>query len=75
MCSHQFQNKLKEIRDYRNKNRKIPIIGLTGGEPFFYKHKQQGITYNIYDLINAIHNIISTSQIIIKTSGWESAHI
>jgi len=48
----------------------MPIIGLTGGEPFFYKNKQQGITYNIYDLVDAIHNIILTSQIIIKKSGW-----
>jgi hypothetical protein len=46
-------------------------IFLTGGEPFFYRNKSDGKIWNIVDIVNLIKTNVPSSNIIIKTSGWE----
>jgi hypothetical protein len=45
-------------------------IFLTGGEPFFYRKKSDGIVWNIASMVKLVRTILPKSKIVIKTSGW-----
>ena len=45
-------------------------IFLTGGEPFFYRKKSDGIFWNIASIVKLVRTILPKSKIVIKTSGW-----
>jgi len=67
-----FRKKLLEIAELlRNKPSKECNIFLTGGEPFFYRYKNNEKSWNIVDIVCLIKSIIPVANIIIKTSGWE----
>lgn len=66
-----FKKKIDDIALYVEKTNCQPVVGFTGGEPFFYCDKQEEETYNIKSLLEHTLKVIPECKFIIRTSGWE----
>ena len=64
----QFIKKLDDIQRFVESEELIPIIGLTGGEPFLYVDSSHSA--NIGSLVNQIHQRIPLAEIVMRTAGW-----
>lgn len=67
-----FRKKLSEIAQYYQQNKDEEFfIFLTGGEPFFYRTKNNDGIWTIVEIVQLVKTSLPSAKIIIKTSGWD----
>lgn len=64
-----FIKKLKDMQSFIENEKLSPVIGFTGGEPFFY-YDANG-KKDIYSLVSEIRERIPSAEVLIRTSGWK----